>query len=178
MVHDILFSLWFLLPAAAANVAPILSKVVPLLSRWDLPLDFGRSFRGKELFGTHKTWRGLVCGIVAATLVFWLQHIAISHFGWARSFSLPSLILGPLFGLGALGGDAIESFFKRQRGIKSGKSWIFFDQLDYIIGGVLVSLPFVILKPMQYVWILILWFLIHLITSYLGWMVGLKEGPI
>jgi len=83
-----------------------------------------------------------------------------------------------LFAIGALGGDAIESFFKRQRNIKSGGSWVPFDQLDYIIGSVLVSLFFVILTPMQYVWIFIVWFILHLLASYLGYLVGLKKDPI
>lgn len=185
MLHDILFALWFLLPAASANVAPIFSNVIPGLNKWKSPLDGGRKFRGKELFGSHKTWRGLVCGIVIASLVFWLQKMAFNDFQWSRTISegvdytvLPTLLLGPLFGLGALGGDAIESFFKRQRGTKPGERWIPFDQLDYIIGGVLVSLPFVLLSAGQYVWIFIIWFVMHVGASYGGWLIGLKERPI
>lgn len=185
MVHDVIFALWFLLPAAIANVTPILSAVTPLLKRWNAPMDGGHKYRGKEIFGTHKTWRGFITGILAATLVFWLQQILVSHFGWAQSLSqgidyavLPTLLLGPLFGVGALGGDAVESFFKRQRGVKSGRAWIPFDQLDYIIGGLLVSLPFVILEPIIYAYILFIWFVVHLAASYAGWLAGLKERPI
>ncbi len=185
MRRDIIFSLWFLLPAAIANVTPIFIAAIPFMKRYDAPMDGGRMYRGKELLGRHKTWRGLISGILAATLVLWLQQLAAAHYGWALSAAdgvdyatLPVLLLGPLFGIGALGADAIESFFKRQRGVKSGASWVPFDQLDYIIGGVLVTLPFVILSPARYVWIFVIWFGMHLISSYVGYLVGLKEQPI
>jgi CDP-2,3-bis-(O-geranylgeranyl)-sn-glycerol synthase len=185
MLHDIAFALWFLLPAALGNVAPILSAVIPGLKRWDTPVDGGRTFRDKELLGSHKTWRGFVSGMVVSTIMFWLQQIAVRHFGWAQAISdgvdydsLPTLLLGPLFGFGALAADAVESFFKRQKGIPSGHAWVPFDQLDYIIGGVLVSLPFIVLEIRQYVIIIVLWFAAHLIASYFGWLLGLKERPI
>jgi CDP-2,3-bis-(O-geranylgeranyl)-sn-glycerol synthase len=185
MTHHILFALWFLLAAAFGNVAPILSNKIPGVNRWNTPIDGGRKFRGKQIFGSHKTWRGLVSGIILATVVLWLQQIAIRHYVWAADItkgadltSYPTLILGPLFGIGALGGDAIESFFKRQRAILSGESWMPYDQIDYIIGGVIVSLPFVILPFVEYVWIFAVWFVMHLISSYIGWLIGFKEKPI
>jgi CDP-2,3-bis-(O-geranylgeranyl)-sn-glycerol synthase len=185
MLHDVAFALWFLLPAALANVAPIISNVVPGLKNWNTPIDGGRQFRGKELLGSHKTWRGIVVGMVTSTIVLWLQKYAVNHFDWLESItrgvdydSLPTLLLGPLFGLGALGGDAVESFFKRQKGIKSGHTWVPFDQLDYIVGGIVVSLPFVRLWFWEYAYIVVIWFAAHLIASYIGWLLGLKERPI
>lgn len=185
MLHDITFAIWFLLPAACANVAPVIAARVPHVRRWNTPVDGGRTFRGKELFGTHKTWRGLIAGMVISTLIFGLQQSLASEYGWADTLSgttnytaLPVWLLGPLFGLGALGGDMIESFFKRQRDIPSGQTWIPFDQIDYIIGAVAVSLPFVLLSPAQYVWIFVVWFVIHLLATYCGWRLGLKVSPV
>jgi len=185
MLNDILFALWFLLPAAAANAAPVFGAVLPGINKLDQPIDGGKTFRGKEIFGSHKTWRGLISGIIVATFILWLQQLAYTHTEWAHSLtanvnyaSLPLFILGPLFGIGALGGDAIESFFKRQRGIKSGRSWLPFDQIDYIIGAILVSLPFAVASPPQYFWMLLVWFIMHLLFSYFGWLLGLKKRPI
>jgi CDP-2,3-bis-(O-geranylgeranyl)-sn-glycerol synthase len=185
MLHDIIFALWFLLPAAAGNVAPIISAVLPVLNKWQAPIDGGRTFWGKEILGTHKTWRGIVSGMVVSTIVLWLQQLLYAHTDWGRSISgtvdyaaLPTLLLGPLFGLGALAGDAVESFFKRQKGIRSGHSWVPYDQIDYILGGLVVSLPFVVLPLTEYGYIIVIWFGMHLIGSYLGWLVGLKERPI
>lgn len=185
MLHDIALAFWFLLPAAMANAAPVFGTTIPLVKRWNAPIDGGHTFRGERIFGSHKTWRGLISGIVAATLVLWLQQSLVENTTWAQYLagpvnyaSLPTLLLGPLFAIGALGGDAIESFFKRQRGIKSGGTWIPFDQIDYVIGAILISLPFVILSIPQYIWMLIVWFTMHLLFSYTGWLVGLKKQPI
>ena len=185
MPQDILFAIWFLLPAAAANMIPIFAAAIPVLKKYDAPIDGGKTWRGHELLGPHKTWRGIIAGVIFATLVLWLQQLLVANFSWTDFVTdnvdyaaLPLLFLGPLFAIGALGGYAIESFFKRQRNIKSGGSWVPFDQLDYIIGSVLVSLFFVILTPMQYVWIFIVWFILHLLASYLGYLVGLKKDPI
>lgn len=185
MLQDILFAIWFLLPAALANAIPIVAAAVPGLKKFNAPIDGGKTFRGHELLGPHKTWRGIIAGIAIATATLWLQQVLVADTSWARWLadevnyaSLSIWLLGPLFAVGALGGDAIESFFKRQRNIKSGGSWVPFDQLDYIIGSVLVTLPFVILRPMQYVWIFVIWFVMHLASSYVGYLVGLKKDPI
>jgi CDP-2,3-bis-(O-geranylgeranyl)-sn-glycerol synthase len=185
MLQDILFAIWFLLPAAAANAIPIFAAAIPALKKFDAPIDGGRMWRGHELLGPHKTWRGIIAGVIIATLVLWVQQLLAAEYEWASFVAngvnyetLPVLILGPLFAIGALGGDAIESFFKRQRNIKSGGSWVPFDQLDYIIGSVIVSLFFVILTPSQYVWIFIVWFIMHLLASYIGYKLGLKKDPI
>jgi CDP-2,3-bis-(O-geranylgeranyl)-sn-glycerol synthase len=185
MVDDILFALWFMLPAAVANGAPIFSARLPRINQWNARLDFGTHWQGRPLLGSHKTWRGLISGMITATLTLWLQQLLVAHTGWAQIFTahiaytgLPTLILGPLFGLGALGGDAVESFFKRRHGTKSGKSWFPFDQLDYIAGALVVSLPFVILSLRQYALVVVIWFCLHITSTYVGWRVGLKDQPI
>jgi len=185
MIQDILFAIWFLLPAAMSNAVPILAAAIPFLKKFDAPIDAGKTWRGYRLLGPHKTWRGIISGIIIATIALWVQQMLFNHFEWAQYLAgdvnyaaLPVLILGPLFAIGALGGDAIESFFKRQKNISSGGAWVPFDQLDYIIGSVIVSLFFVILPPLQYVWIFVVWFLGHLLASYIGYKLGLKKDPI
>lgn len=184
-MQDALFALWFLIPAGAANVAPILAAHLPLLSRFDAPIDGGILYHGRRLLGSHKTWRGIVSGVLLGTLALALQQAAYDAFGWARYVSggidypmLPTLLLGPAFAVGALGGDALESFFKRRRGIRAGRPWYVFDQLDYVFGGILLSLPFVRAAPVQYLWMVVIWFLLHLLASYVGWMAKLKDAPI
>lgn len=185
MIKDIFFALWFFLPAAIANVMPILVAPMPFLRHLTAPIDGGLTYRGKRLLGSHKTWRGLVAGILFATLTLWLQQLAVDHLAWVHEWTkqvdyagLPTLLLGPLFGLGALGGDAIESFFKRQRGVAPGHGWFPFDQIDYIIGGALVTMPFVQLTILEYIWLIVLWLVVHVVSSYLGYLLHLKERPI
>jgi hypothetical protein len=185
MLKEIFFALWFFAPAGAANVMPILAAAVPALKKYDAPIDFGLKFRGRALLGSHKTWRGLISGVLAATLALWLQQLLTAHVGWIHHWTaqvdyaaLPVLILGPLFGLGALGGDAIESFFKRQRNVAPGRGWFPFDQIDYIIGGAIATAPFVTLSLRQYTWLVFLWLIVHVVASYIGYLLKLKERPI
>jgi CDP-2,3-bis-(O-geranylgeranyl)-sn-glycerol synthase len=185
MLKELLFALWFFLPAGVANMAPILVAAVPSLKKYDAPIDCNRTFRGKRILGDHKTWRGLVSGMIAATIVLGIQQLAVSHIHAVHVLTsqvnyahLPTLILGPLFGLGALGGDAIESFFKRQRGVAPGRGWFPFDQTDYIIGGAVATMPFVTLSLPQYGLLLLLWLLVHIVVSYIGYKLHLKERPI
>lgn len=185
MIHDILFLLWLALPSIFANVAPIPVSKISWLKKYNAPMDFGKTFRGKRIFGAHKTWRGLIAGIIAATLVFWLQQVLVGQYAWAANLTsqldytqLPTLILGPLFAIGALGGDAIESFFKRQRGIPPGGGWFPWDQLDSVLGTAVVVLPFIVLSPLQYVLIIAMMPVIHLISTRIGYLIGLKDSPI
>ena len=185
MLQDIFFALWFFAPAAIANVVPIFAAAIPQLYKYDTPMDFGKTFRGKRILGDHKTWRGLITGLIFATITLWLQQYLFANVSWIHNLtdqvdyaSLPTLLLGPLFAIGALGGDALESFFKRQRGLAPGRGWFPFDQTDYIIGTALVTAPFVPLTLIQYVWLIFLWLVIHVIATHVGWLLGLKERPI
>lgn len=181
----ILFALWFFLPAGLANSAPVFGNKVPGFNQWNTPMDFGKHYRGQRIFGANKRWRGLVSGVVVATVTLAFQVWAFNNFGWVQGIAanvdyanLPVLILGPLFAIGALGGDAIESFFKRQRHIPSGKSWFPFDQLDYILGGLLASAAVVPLHFREYLMVVLVWFCIHLLATYVGYIIGLREAKI
>ncbi|HSX05849.1 MAG TPA: CDP-archaeol synthase, partial [Candidatus Saccharimonadales bacterium] len=78
---DILFALWFFLPAALANGVPVLVVKIPGLAKLEAPMDFGLSYRGKRILGAHKTWRGFIAGVLTSILTLWLQQLAVAHFG-------------------------------------------------------------------------------------------------
>jgi len=185
VLRDVLFVLWVFIPAGVANMAPVFAAHIPSLQRFDRPIDFGKTFRSHRIFGEHKTWRGLAAGIIAATFVLALQQALSAQYVWADWLvqdldyvGLPTLLLGPLFAIGALGGDAIKSFFKRQVGIRPGGTWFPFDQIDYIIGGAIAVLPFIHFSLRQYFLLLILWTGLVVISTYIGWMLKLKDQPI
>jgi CDP-2,3-bis-(O-geranylgeranyl)-sn-glycerol synthase len=185
LMRDVLFVLWVFTPAGIANMVPILAAHIPALERFDTPIDFGKTFRGKRIFGDHKTWRGIIAGIIVATLILALQQVLVLQYDWFRWLAngldysqLPTLLVGPLFAIGALGGDAIKSFFKRQVGVAPGKSWFPFDQIDYIIGGALAVLPFIHFTTWQYLLLVIVWLGIHVLSTYIGWLLKLKDSPI
>lgn len=167
-------ALVFFLPAGIANATPVFANKIPIIKNWRTPLDFGLSWRKQRLLGANKTWRGFITGCLAAILTGWLVYL----FGF-REFSLGVWLgLSLAMGAGALLGDAIESSIKRRRGIAAGHRWFPFDQLDYIAGGLLISYPFHQLDAPKLLQITILYFGLHLVTAYTGYLLGLKDKPI
>jgi CDP-2,3-bis-(O-geranylgeranyl)-sn-glycerol synthase len=171
-IEHAIYALLFFLPAGISNMVPVFASKLPGLRNWNTPLDGGKMYRGKRIFGKNKTWRGLISGTVAGTFV------AMVVYGTLTDLRLELVLIGAAMSAGALIGDAVESFFKRQRGIESGKAWFPFDQTDYIIGGLLFTLPFGVLPLWLVVWTFVIYFGLHLISSYIGYLLGLKNDPI
>ncbi len=184
MIEYIIFALWFFLPAGLANASPIFANRIPGLNQWKTPIDFGKSYKGKRILGNNKTWRGFCFGVVVAITTLAIQRVLYADNAWLQNnitaidYTDVSLWLGFLLGAGALIGDAVESFFKRQSDVPSGESWFPFDQIDYIIGGILLSALVVTLSPAYNITIFLIWFSLHLISSYIGFLLGLKDKPI
>jgi CDP-2,3-bis-(O-geranylgeranyl)-sn-glycerol synthase len=181
-MEQILFALWFFLPAGVANMAPVFLAKLPFLREWSYPLDGYKSFRDNRILGDHKTVRGFLGGIICSIATVYLQQNVSSSIAFLPQYVsydvINPVILGTLLGGGALGGDSVKSFVKRRMQIPSGKSWFPFDQLDYVIGGIILSffaiqLPFVI-----YCIIVLTYFLLHIIVSYVGFLLGFKQAPI
>lgn len=184
MLYEILFVLWFFLPAGLANTAPIFAAQLPLLRDWTFPLDGYATFRGKRVLGAHKTVRGMLSGIlvgmVTASVQVWLyEHVpVVKTFVPIDYTSIHPLLFGFLAAGGALMGDALKSFFKRQVGITPGKTWFPFDQLDYILGGIAGTCWYVHLSLPQYLLLLLVWFVLHPLGTFVGYEFKLKESPI
>lgn len=155
-------------------MTPVLANKVPGLNQWQTPVDFGKSIGGIRIFGDHKTWRGIVTGTLCGTLagiVVAQAYLHTSHlFIWVAYYLVLSF--------GALAGDSIKSFFKRRFGVTSGKSWFPFDQIDYIIGALVFTLPFGI-PSLDYVSAVFFgYFVLHLLITYIGYQLGFKKDPI
>jgi CDP-2,3-bis-(O-geranylgeranyl)-sn-glycerol synthase len=181
-MKDILFAIWFFLPAGLANVSPLYADKIPLLRNLSYPLDFNKTISGKVVFGKNKTWRGAILAVVVGIVITSLQHFLFPHSSWIRSISGPIdyqtinyILLGALLGGGAILGDAVESFAKRRLVIRPGSTWFPYDQIDYIVGGMVLSLFAVKLNFFRYVLVLIVWFFIHILASYLSLLTGIKK---
>ena len=177
----ILKVLWFLVTPGFANIAAASSgHVIPKFSN---PVDFGRTLKGKRILGSHKTWRGLLFGVIVGMLTFRLQQklfIESSFFRGISSFDYQesSLLLGFFLAFGASVGDLIKSFIKRRFDIQPGKSWFPFDQIDWIVGAIifgsfLVKLPFSLILGS-----LLFGTILHLISRALGYAVGVNKDII
>ncbi len=162
----ILEALWFFLPAGVANMAPVIAQKL---------LGPGRQIH--PALGSHKTVQGLVSGVVAGQAWYlvqvWLAP-SVPLSGLVPYETLPWFV-GGLFGAGALVGDAIKSFVKRQRGIPPGRPWVPFDQVDYIIGAFLFVSPFVWVGWSAWLVILLGYSLAHVLVNLVGFRLGLKR---
>ena len=184
MFDTILFVIWFFAPAGIANMVPILAAKAPLLKKYSYPLDFNKTFRGKRILGDHKTIRGILTGVVFGVGVVLLQQYLYGESETIRDIvsidynDINPFILGTLLSLGALLGDATRSFFKRRVGIKPGGTWFPFDQLDYIVGGIVFTMPYVALTLEEYMILIITWFILHPASTITAYLIGMKEKPI
>lgn len=176
-MSHILAAFLFFLPAGIANMSPVFANKIPWLRDWKTPIDLGRSWHGKRLLGDNKTLRGIAFGTFAGALTALIIRLFTNP---ATSLQIQATFVfaGAWLGFGALVGDAVESFFKRRLNIASGHSWFPFDQTDYIIGGLIVIYPIYHPSISLMLTILLLFFGLHLISSYIGYLLGLKDKPI
>lgn len=169
MVLELLFkSLYFFLPAYCANMAPVLFRWIPFL---DKPVH-------QKLFGAHKTWRGIGAAAIMGTLVFGLQkYLYVVGF---RQFALIdysdfSWWLGFFLGLGAILGDLVKSYYKRKDKIPPGEPWIPFDQLDFVVGGVIGSF-FIYVPTTEVVLVLLIVSpFLHIAATRIAYWLGLRK---
>lgn len=174
--------IWFFLPAGVANAAPVFAARFNWLPSLNHPLDGGARWQGSRILGDHKTIRGFIVGIFFGLLTGFIQYL-LYRFEVIRVISLVSYdsaltaaLTGAWLGFGGLLGDAIKSFLKRRRGTAPGKPWRPFDQIDLIVGALLVSWWIVPLTIMHVVLSLIVTYVISLSTSYIGVQWRLKKS--
>lgn len=176
----ILQALYFALPMYIANMAPV------LVSRWPVfagPLDGGRTWRGKPLLGANKTWRGLLSGILFGVLTVVIQAWLAARYPWFRQLSLidygaiQPVLLGALMGFGAIAGDAIKSLCKRQVGVAPGQPWPPFDQVDFVLGGLLIAGFYAWPGLIPACIILLFTPVLHLLSNVAAYKLGIKSVP-
>jgi CDP-2,3-bis-(O-geranylgeranyl)-sn-glycerol synthase len=100
-------------------------------------------------------------------------------FSYPVPFSVLFSVLSPL---GALFGDLAGAFLKRRLGIAPGDLLPIIDQVDFVIGAILFSLPFFSLPLTITYWelavaVIIITPPIHLLTNFLAYKLKLKENP-
>ncbi|MDQ3099162.1 MAG: CDP-archaeol synthase [bacterium] len=173
--------LYFLLPAAIANIgASVSSKIFPY---WKYPMDFNYTFRGHRVLGDHKTIRGFICGTLTGFIVYLIQIQLYTSVPPLKNISLidysaTPIYFGMLLSAGALIGDALKSFFKRQTNIPSGKSWIPFDQTDWVIGSLLLTSVIIPYTPLFILLAMFIGLCSHFIVKVIGYLLKIEKAPI
>jgi CDP-2,3-bis-(O-geranylgeranyl)-sn-glycerol synthase len=74
-----------------------------------------------------------------------------------------------------MAGDSAKSFLKRRRGIPPGESWVPFDQLDFVIGSLILTWRQARLSWVDGVLILAFSAGGHVLVNHLGYWLGIRD---
>ncbi len=159
----------FIIPAYAANSTA-------MLLGGKTRLDFGRNFfDGQPILGKGKTVKGTAGGIafgaLATAAVFALFSAEL------QQFNPNYLAFGILAGTGAVFGDIAASFLKRRFMIRSGSPALILDQLDFVTGAYLFTIPLLAPSPAQVIFVAVFTVAVHMATNYIAFRLGLKKVP-
>lgn len=161
-IHGLVIAKLLLL-LAAANGTPVLVRWI-LRDRADAPLDGGWHMAdGRPLLGPSKTIRGLICAIVATTLV-------------APLLGFPATI-GFLVGAAAMLGDLISSFTKRRLGLPASAMALGLDQIPESLLPLVALWPILALSLADGVVILAAFFTGELLLSRLLYRLHVRDRP-
>jgi CDP-2,3-bis-(O-geranylgeranyl)-sn-glycerol synthase len=161
LVTIIVESLKLIFPAYCANAAPVLAG-------GGTAMDFGKNFADeRRVFGKNKTFRGFFFGLAIGILV---GLVEVFLFNYPVLFS----VLSPL---GALLGDLAGAFLKRRLDIAPGGLLPVVDQVDFVVGAIVFTLPLAIISLELAVAMLIITPPIHLLTNFAAYKLKLKSNP-
>jgi CDP-2,3-bis-(O-geranylgeranyl)-sn-glycerol synthase len=155
---------YLMAPAYLANMAP---PFVRFWKGWNRPIS-------ERWLGSHKTIVGFLLGVIVGLIATRLQSRIDASFSLLDYASWP--ILGVCFGFGAMLGDSAKSFLKRRLGIPPGIPWIPFDQLDFVIGALLLLLPFFKPGVSDIAIILVMTLIGDIAINRLAFLLGIKDS--
>lgn len=159
--QDWITALTIIVPAYCTNGAPVAFG-------GGLPIDLGRTLPdGRRIFGDNKTIRGFLSGLVVGAI--------IGAFGYSL-FAKALFVIAFLASLGALFGDLAGAFLKRRLGIRPGGSLPGVDQLDFVIGALLLVSPFYKVSWGSLAILLFVTPPIHFLTNVAAYRLRLKSA--
>ena len=176
---------WLIFPAYIANSSAVLFG-------HGTPVDFGRKMKdGRRIFGSGKTWYGLLGGTLAGVAFGFGQILGSSiqypNHHWGYGPSPNAYIIAVLIPLGALLGDLLGSFIKRRSGLERGESIPFLDIYDLFIGVIILLFVFEFfwfydtfldgIRIIALITIIILTPILHRLTNIIGYKLGKKKEP-
>jgi CDP-2,3-bis-(O-geranylgeranyl)-sn-glycerol synthase len=140
-----------------------------------LPLDLNKTIGNKPILGKGKTFRGTI----AALLAGFLTVILINALLGSKTALLTKhyLYFGFLLCVGAVLGDIVASFFKRRLGLKQGHSVPLLDQLDFVAGGILLTLHIVTPSVLELLVMVGLTVVVHRGSNIVAYKLKLKKVP-
>jgi CDP-2,3-bis-(O-geranylgeranyl)-sn-glycerol synthase len=169
---------WAMLPAYVPNNAAVLAG-------GGRPIDGGRTWGGRRVLGDGKTWRGTAVGTLVGVLLALGLNAVNAPLSSALGLSLPTFPLHAAIALalGAMVGDIGASFIKRRSGRERGAAFPGLDQLDFVVGSLLLA--FIVASdwflstftPGVLAVILVITPLLHVGTNVIAFKIGAKDEP-
>lgn len=155
-----LIAIYIAIPTYVANSTPVLLG-------GGAPIDRGRNFiDGRRMLGTNKTMKGFAYGFLLGSL---------AAFAEAAIFVNYTLVLvGMAASLGALLGDLFGAFLKRRLNIPPGSPLPVVDQLDFILGALLLTSPMLQVTMGAVLILVIATVPIHLLSNGIAYLLRLK----
>ncbi len=152
------------------------------------PIDNGKTWLGKRIFGDNKTYRGILMTGIGTALgclsqMFLHRFEAIHKLELLDYSSGQVVIIGFMVGAAAMLSELPNSFLKRQIDIAPGATtsgflslfFYIFDQIDYLV-GVWIVFAFVIgITFQRVVFSAVFLFFSHQIISVLGYWLGMRK---
>jgi CDP-2,3-bis-(O-geranylgeranyl)-sn-glycerol synthase len=178
LIGTVVVALWAMLPAYVPNNAAVLAG-------GGTPIDGGRTLGERRVLGDGKTWEGTAVGVTAGAVLALVLNVTAPMADALVAFSLPRFPLGAVIGLplGAMLGDVTASFLKRRTGRERGAPFPGVDQLDFVVGAVVVTALLatewfvdVFTVPVLAV-VLLVTPLLHVSTNFIAYRLGLKDEP-
>ncbi len=175
MLEVVVIAFWAMLPAYIPNNAAVLFG-------GGRPIDGGRTHNGRRLLGDGKTWRGTVAGTLSGIAVALALNALSPHVpnGFLPTFPVVAMIALPA---GAMGGDIAASLMKRRLGRDRGAAMPGLDQLDFVVGALLLT---AIVTPSWFgetftlpvlLVVVVLTPLLHVGSNVLAYGFGWKDEP-
>jgi hypothetical protein len=130
---------WTITPVLVAGIGQVAILKMGLLPRLAIPLDLGLQWRGRQVLGPRKTWRGVIIMTTLSALTARAQAAAarrsrrlraICPFDYRR---VNPWLLGGTLGLGYCIAELPNSFVKRRLDIPPAQSSQRFGWLQYLI---------------------------------------------
>lgn len=129
---------WLILPVIAAGLTHAVVLKLDLMPRLTKPIDGGRTWRGRPLLGSNKTWRGVLVMTLVTGWLTGLQSMLESRMHMRRGavspdYRLTPFLAGSLIGLTYCLSELPNSFFKRRLAIAPGQQSARYRSTQYVI---------------------------------------------
>ncbi len=183
-----------MLPVIFAGAFNMLFTKTRLYQKTNAPIDRNRIFiDGQRIFGDNKTWAGFVSMIIICMIVqcLWGAFCNLIHITYRNELYADydnevwfNLIAGFLFGLAYMAFELPNSFIKRRLKIVPGKTskgikgGIFFvvDQIDSLIGVILVLFCFSHMSIYKYCFYIFLGAFTHILVNLVLYKLHIRRN--